>query len=86
MEGNFTPYDAYNAEEAFLASTSPTIVPVQSINGVRPTQEVPGPVTKRLIQAWSDMVGVDIVLQALNHLAGEERERLLKQWRDKIAA
>jgi branched-chain amino acid aminotransferase len=86
MEGNFTPYDAYNAEEAFLASTSPTIVPVQSINGVRPTQEVPGPVTKRLIQAWSDMVGVDIVLQALNHLAGEERERLLKEWRDKIAA
>ncbi|HET8564666.1 MAG TPA: aminotransferase class IV, partial [Candidatus Binatia bacterium] len=32
MEGNFTPYDAYNAEEAFLASTSPTILPVQSIN------------------------------------------------------
>jgi hypothetical protein len=25
-------------------------------------------------------------LQALNHLAGEERERLLKEWRDKIAA
>ena len=34
VEGNFTPYDAYNAEEAFLASTSPTILPVQSINGV----------------------------------------------------
>jgi branched-chain amino acid aminotransferase len=86
MEGNFTPYDAYNAEEAFLASTSPTIVPVQSINGVRPTREVPGPVTKRLIQAWSEMVGVDIVLQALNHLVGEERERLLKEWRDKIGS
>jgi len=26
VEGNFTAYDAYNAEEAFLASTSPTIM------------------------------------------------------------
>jgi branched-chain amino acid aminotransferase len=86
MEGDFTPYDAYNAEEAFLASTSPTIVPVQSINGVRPIMEVPGPVTTRLIQAWSEMVGVDIVVQALNHLEGGERDRLLAAWREKTAA
>lgn len=81
MDGVFTPYDAYNAEEAFLASTSPIILPVQSINGVRPTREAPGPVTRRLIRAWSDMVGVDIVVQALNHLSGEERETFLKKWR-----
>jgi branched-chain amino acid aminotransferase len=86
MEGNFTPYDAYNAEEAFLASTSPTILPVQSINGVRPTKEVPGPLTKRLIQAWSDMVGIDIVRQALNHLEADERDRLMAAWRSKTAA
>jgi branched-chain amino acid aminotransferase len=86
MDGNFTPYDAYNAEEAFLASTSPTILPVQSINGVRPSKEVPGPVTKRLIHAWSDMVGLDIVAQALNHLEAGERDRLLKEWRAKSAA
>ena len=86
MEGNFTPYDAYNAEEAFLASTSPTILPVQSINGVCPTKDVPGPVTKRLIQAWSEMVGVDIVTQALNHLEAGERDRLLSAWRAKTAA
>jgi branched-chain amino acid aminotransferase len=85
-DGNFTPYDAYNAEEAFLASTSPTILPVQSLNGLRPTKEVPGPVTKRLIRAWSDMVGVDIVEQALNHLAPGDRDRMLKEWRDKNAA
>lgn len=85
MDGNFTPYDAYNAEEAFLASTSPTLLPVQSINGVRPTREVPGPVTKRLIQSWSDMVGLDIVEQALNHLEPGDRNRLLKEWRDKTA-
>jgi len=86
MEGNFTPYDAYNCDEAFLASTSPTIVPVQSINGVKPAQEVPGPMTRRLIEAWSDMVGLDIVGQALNHLEQSERERLLKEWRRKNAA
>jgi branched-chain amino acid aminotransferase len=86
MDGNFTPYDAYNAEEAFLASTSPTILPVQSVNGVRPTKEVPGPLTKRLIQAWSDMVGVDIVMQALNHLEAGERDRLIAAWRAKTAA
>jgi branched-chain amino acid aminotransferase len=85
-DGNFTPYDAYNAEEAFLASTSPTILPVQSINGVRPTKEVPGPVTKRLIRAWSDMVGFDIVAQALSHLETGERDRLLQQWRAITAA
>jgi len=86
MEGNFTPYDAYNADEAFLTSTSPTIVPVQSINGVKPTKEVPGPVTKRLIQAWSEMVGLDIVVQALNHLDAGERQNMLSAWRGKIAA
>jgi branched-chain amino acid aminotransferase len=86
MDGDFTPYDAYNAEEAFLASTSPTILPVQSINGVRPTREVPGPVTRRLIDAWSGMVGVDLVAQALSHLEGEERDRLMDVWRAKPAA
>jgi len=81
VEGNFTAYDAYNAEEAFLASTSPTILPVQSINGVRPTQEIPGPMTRRLIQAWNELVGLDIVDQALGHLESTERDRLLKEWR-----
>ena len=86
MEGNFTPYDAYNCDEAFLASTSPTIVPVQSINGVKPTKQVPGPMTTRLILAWSEMVGLDIVAQALNHLAPGERDPLFKKWQSASAA
>ncbi len=86
MDGNLTPYDAYNAEEAFLASTSPTIIPVQSINGVKPAKDIPGPVTKRLIQAWSEMVGVDIVAQALGHVDSGERQSLLNVWRGKVAA
>jgi branched-chain amino acid aminotransferase len=86
VDGNFTPYDAYNAEEVFLASTSPTILPVQSVNGLKPRADIPGPVTKRLVQAWSEMVGVDIVAQALSHLDGTEGQSLLAAWRGKIAA
>jgi hypothetical protein len=32
------------------------------------------------------MVGVDIVAQALNHLAAGEKEFLAAQWRDRVAA
>jgi hypothetical protein len=32
------------------------------------------------------MVGMDIVVQALNHLDPSERDRLLQEWRSKIAA
>jgi hypothetical protein len=74
----------YNADEAFLG-TSPTIVPVQSVNGLRIGNQVPGPVTLRLINAWSKMVNVDIALQALGHLDQKEQEQLLKVWQEKKA-
>jgi branched-chain amino acid aminotransferase len=85
-EGNYTPYDLYNAEEAFLASTSPTFVPVKTVNGVKIGKGAPGPVTLRLIGAWNRMVGMDIVDQALSHLDKEERDRLLSLWQNKKAA
>jgi branched-chain amino acid aminotransferase len=86
IEGNYTPYDLYNAEEAFLASTSPTFVPVRTVNGVRIGKGAPGTVTLRLIAAWNRMVGMDIVDQALSHLDTRERERLLGLWQSKKAA
>ncbi len=86
VEGNYTPYDLYTAEEAFLASTSPTFVPVKTINGVKIGKGVPGPVTLRLIGAWNKMVGTDIVDQALSHLDKQERDRLLSLWQRKKAA
>lgn len=86
VEDEFTPYDLYTAEEAFLASTSPTIVPVRSVNGAKIGQGAPGPMTLRLIAAWNNMVGIDIVDQALSHLDQEERDRLMALWRDKKAA
>jgi branched-chain amino acid aminotransferase len=86
VEGNYTLYDLYNAEEAFLASTSPTFVPVRTVNGAKIGKGAPGPVTVRLIAAWNKMVGMDIVDQALSHLDKQERDRLLGLWQSKRAA
>ena len=86
VEGNFTPYDLYTAQEAFLASTSPSFVPVRTVNGAKIGQGAPGPITLRLIGAWNKMVGMDIVDQALSHLDKDERDRLLKLWQNKKAA
>ena len=79
-EADLTPYDCLNADEAFLTSTSPTIVPIKSINGVRFPYDAPGPVTVRLLKGWSDLVGVDIVSQAIGHM-GEEKDELMAAWK-----
>ena len=68
VEGNFTVYDVYTADEAFLSTTSYCIMPVASLNGAAIGREAPGPVTRSLTQAWGELVGVDIVAQALRHL------------------
>jgi branched-chain amino acid aminotransferase len=86
VEGDFTPYDVYNADEAFLASTSPTIVPVRSLNGVAIGKEIPGPLTARLIEAWNRLVNIDIVAQALSHLEAPESEELARAWAEKRVA
>ena len=75
-EADITPYDVYNAEEAFITSTSKCILPVGRLNGIRVGQTIPGPVTKRLLDTWSARVEVDIVEQALSHLTREERQAL----------
>jgi branched-chain amino acid aminotransferase len=73
---DITPYDVYNATEAFITSTSKCILPVGKLNGIRIGSSIPGPIAKRLLTAWSERVGVDIVEQALWHLPEEDRRRL----------
>jgi branched-chain amino acid aminotransferase len=75
-EADITPYDAYNADEAFITSTSKCVLPVSRLNGIRIGGEVPGPVTRRLLDVWSARVEVDIVEQALSHLEAAERQAL----------
>jgi branched-chain amino acid aminotransferase len=63
-------FDAYNADEAFLTSTSLCICPVRSINGVEVGGgRVPGPVTRRLTEAYCRLVDFDFVAQYLKRLA-----------------
>jgi branched-chain amino acid aminotransferase len=62
-------FDAYNADEAFLTSTSLCVCPVRSFNGVEPRAgQVPGPVTQRVIEAYCRMVDYDFVAQYLKRL------------------
>ncbi len=80
VEGDFTPYDVYNADEAFLTGTSGSIEPVRDLNGVAIGDVIPGPITGRLMREWNELVGIDVVAQALRHLTDEDRERLLARW------
>jgi branched-chain amino acid aminotransferase len=75
-EADITPYDAYNADEAFITSTSKCVLPVRRLNGICIGQQIPGPITKRLLDTWSARVEVDIAGQALRHLTPEERQAL----------
>ena len=64
-------YDAYTADECFLTSTSLCICGVRSLNGrIFGAGQVPGPVTRRLIDAYREMVGCDFVAQYLARLDG----------------
>jgi branched-chain amino acid aminotransferase len=69
-ERDLDVYDALTADEVFLTSTSLCICGVRSVNG-RPIGDgrVPGPVTRRLTDAYVALVGSDFVAQYLSRLA-----------------
>ena len=62
-ECNLEEYDLYMADEAFFTSTPYCLIPATKFNGVPIGNGKPGPVTQRLLAAWSQAVGVDIVGQ-----------------------
>jgi len=65
VKEDIQPYHAYTADEAFLASTPYCILPVSKVDNRTISKDVPGPITKQLLAAWSEQVGVDIVGQAI---------------------
>ena len=83
VEGDFTAYDVYTADEAFVSGTSPSIVPARSLNGAPIGGDVPGPHTLRLIRAFSELVGIDYVEQAIQSLGDNRAADLTKRWRVK---
>ena len=60
---NIEPFDVYEADEVFLTSTPFCILPAVTLNKLKIGDGKPGVITKKLIKAWSDLVGVDIVKQ-----------------------
>src|ERR1044072_8709883 len=67
-EADLDLYDAYNADEMFLTSTSLCICPVTKVNGVAigPAGQLWGPVTRRIADAYQRFVDHDFVGQFLN--------------------
>ena len=68
-ERDLDVYDAVTADEVFLTSTSLCLCGVSSVTG-HPIEDgrVPGPITKRLTDAYVALVGTDFVAQYLSRL------------------
>jgi branched-chain amino acid aminotransferase len=69
VEKDLDLFDAYNADEVFLTSTSLCICPVRTVNeAVIGDGRVPGPVTRQLSEAYCRLVDFDFVAQYLKRL------------------
>lgn len=62
-ERPFQPYDMWSASEAFLTSTPHCALPVTRLNGRPIGSGQPGPIYRRLLTAWSELVELDIAAQ-----------------------
>lgn len=76
-ECDLQPYDVYTADEAFFTSTPYCLMPATKFNGLPVGDGRVGPITRRLLAAWSELTGVDIVQQALDQLDEATRAELL---------
>ncbi|HUY32154.1 MAG TPA: aminotransferase class IV [Pirellulales bacterium] len=70
VERDAQVFSVINADEALLASTPYCLLPVTKINGLPIAEGRPGPIFRRLLEAWSRDVGLDIEKQIL----GEAKE------------
>jgi len=62
-ERPITPVDVEHADEALLSSTPFCLAPAVRIDGRPIGSGQPGPVFRRLVEAWSHEVGLDILAQ-----------------------
>jgi branched-chain amino acid aminotransferase len=65
VERDLQVHDAINADEALMPTTPYSLAPVTRINGLPIGDGRPGAMFKRLTDAWSRLVGMDIVKQIL---------------------
>lgn len=67
VEEDLQPYHVVTADEAFFCSTSYCIMPATRFNGHTVGDGQVGPITRKLLQSWSQLVEVDIIAQAKRH-------------------
>jgi branched-subunit amino acid aminotransferase/4-amino-4-deoxychorismate lyase len=65
----FPPAEVARADEVILSSTPWCLLPVTRFEGRPIGSGVPGPVFARLLSAWSELAGVDIVRQSRDFAA-----------------
>lgn len=70
---DLTPEDALAADECFTSSTTYCLMPVATIDGHPIGNAVPGNVYRNLMQAWNNLVGVNIIRQILT--GADDRQR-----------
>ena len=63
IEKNFEQYDVYTADEAFITGTPFCMLPVTSLNGLPIGDGQVGPIFTKLLDCWSEKVGVNIADQ-----------------------
>ncbi len=73
-EGNYGRYEALMADEIFCTATSYALVHATTFEGQLVGDGQPGPVYRRLVEAWKQLVGVDFIAQAYGYA------RRLPEW------
>ncbi len=66
-EANLGRYEAMRADEIFCSATTYALVHAASFEGHPVGDGAPGPVFRRLLEAWKSTVGVDFVAQARDY-------------------
>ena len=69
VEEDLQPYDLYTADEAFWTTTSMCVMPMTQVDRRAIGDGKPGPMSQRLLAAWSEAVGVDVVGQAQQYMS-----------------
>ena len=72
---NVSPDGLSRSSEAFLASTPHCLLPVTRFNNRPIGTGEPGPIYRKLIAAWSDLVGVNIIQQMQEGARSRENSR-----------
>jgi len=68
-EADLLPSELAAAEELYFTSTSSCLLPAVRLDGAAIGDGVPGEMFRRLLGAWSELVGVDIAQQAQENYA-----------------